>query len=171
MLRVVAILFTIGLLLAGCETTKPIPEGYNGPVSHIRDSLIQFSTSGADIFYLAKINGKSIGNSFTATRMATQGRGAQLRPVKISRDIPASPITLTITGRRDYAAPIQSMFNKIYQVSGDVEFTPAPDENYVVKGLLGENYSAVWLEEEKTGAVIGQKFEVNGSATLGLLEK
>jgi hypothetical protein len=171
MVRRFTILIGLVLLLTACETAKPVPDGYNGPLAKITDTVAPFSTSGADIFYLARLNGKTIHNSFTATGSATQGRGFQMRTVAVARDIPASPITLTIVGRRDYAAPIQTLVNKIYLVSGDLEFAPSPDETYVVKGQLGESGSAVWLENEKTGVVVGRKFEVDGSATLGFFEK
>lgn len=59
----------------------------------------------------------------------------------------------------------------MYQVKGDVQFTPEADKTYVVKGELGESYSAVWLEEFGAGAIAGTKVEIRGSAKLGILEK
>jgi hypothetical protein len=171
MFRMLTVLIASILLLTACETVKPVPDGYKGPLARVNDTVAPFSASGADFFYVAKFNGKAIDNGFVGTRAATQGRGFRMSTVSVGREIPASPTSLTLVGRRDYAAPIQTLVNKIYLVSGDLEFTPNADETYVVRGILGASGSAVWLENEKTGALIGQKFEVDGSATLGLFEK
>ncbi|MDD5365244.1 MAG: hypothetical protein PHR30_07885, partial [Gallionellaceae bacterium] len=64
-----------------------------------------------------------------------------------------------------------SLTNAIYQVTGDVSFTPDADKTYYVKGELGDNYSAVWLEDSDTHVVIDKKIELNGSAKLGIMDK
>ncbi len=171
MLRTLVALAASIFLLTACETANPVPEGYKGPLARVNDTVVPFSSSGADFFYVVKFNGKSIHNGYSGTRAATYGQGFRMSTVSVGREIPASPTTVTLVGRRDYAAPIQTLVNKIYLVSGDLEFTPDPDETYVVKGVLGQSGSAVWLESEKTGTVIGRKFEVDGSATLGVFEK
>lgn len=158
------------LLLAAC-TTNPIPEGYKGPLANVADSATVKSGSSADIFYLSKVQGKSIPDSVIATRQANHGRGMSMTPAVIKRDVPATAATFTLVGRSNYAAPIQELINPIYQVTGDIEFTPAQNGRYVVKGVLGESYSAVWLEDLQTGAVIGRKIEAKGSSKLGILEK
>lgn len=171
MARRFTIIIAALLLLSGCETFQPVPQGYSGPTALVGDSVKPLGRGGADIFYVAKFNGQAIGNSRDASRAASQGRGFNMRTVGVMRKIPAQPATLTIVGRRDYAAPILALANKIYEVSGDIHLTPMPDDSYIVKGELGDNYSAVWLENEKTGAVVGNKIEIHGSATLGFFEK
>jgi hypothetical protein len=126
--------------------------------------------SGIDFFYLDKLNGRKIYQSLAATTQANQGNGFSMEPVMIKRDVPAQTATFTIIGRTHFAAPIQELSNKVYQVAGDVTFTPAPDASYVVKGTLGPGYSAVWIEG-KSGAVMGKKIEIQGDATLNFLEK
>ncbi|MBP9915910.1 MAG: hypothetical protein KBF24_06860, partial [Thiobacillaceae bacterium] len=71
----------------------------------------------------------------------------------------------------EYAAPILTLTNTVYQVKGAVTFKPEDYRNYVVRGELGESYSAVWLEEELTGKTVGKKIEIHGSAKLGTFEK
>lgn len=170
-MRLLGILLVAVWVLSGCATFKPVPEGYSGPVSHIKDSVTTLGSSGADFFYVSKFNGKGIDNSMSRSRAASYGQGFRMTAVAIGRDVPTSPTTITIMGRRDFAAPIQALFSKIYEVSGDIAFLPAPDKTYVVKGELGESHSSVWLEEETTGVLIGQKIEVKGSTALGVLEK
>jgi hypothetical protein len=164
------ILLAVGLLLAAC-TTNPVPEGYKGPLAHIADSEVACGKTGADFFFLSEVNGKRIDDSLAATSMANSGRGFAMTPVTLGREVPAQPSTFTIIGRTHYAAPIIALFRRVYEVSGETRFTPLPDHSYVVKGVLGENYSAVWIEDRKTGELVGQKVEVKGSSSLGILEK
>ncbi len=156
--------------LAACAT-NPIPEGYTGPRATISDSAKSLGTSSADLFVLSKVDGKSIHESIIGTRQANSGRGFYMSPVEVKREVPAQPAKYTLVGRRVYAAPILELTNKIYEITGELEFAPETDGSYVVKGTLDSNYSAVWLEDAKTGGLIGKKFEVNGSTALGILQK
>jgi hypothetical protein len=124
-----------------------------------------------DFFYLAKVNGQTIKESRTSTAQANFGRGFNMTPVMVGRDVPAQSATFTITGRSHFAAPILEMMGRVYEVSGDTSFTPLPDRSYAVKGVLRRDYSAVWIEDIQTGEVVGRKIEINGSSTLELWEK
>jgi hypothetical protein len=156
--------------LAGC-TTNPIPQGYTGPLATIDDSAVTRSSTSADLFYVSDVDGRPIEDSRAATNRANSGRGFSLTAVPVSRQIPARPSRLTIMGETHYGAPIQAFLNPIYRVSGDVDFTPVPDRRYVVRGVLGPDYSGVWLEDADSHEVIGRKIEVHGSAAVGILEK
>lgn len=158
------------ILIAGC-THSPIPEGYSGPTAQISDSQTRRGSTSADFFYVSAINGVSIDNSLDATVRTNEDRGFAMDPVVLTRKIPAQPATFAIKGRTHYAAPILELANPVYQVSGTTSFAPVPNSTYVVKGVLGENYSAVWIADAVTGAVMGQKVEVRGSSSLGILEK
>ena len=89
----------------------------------------------------------------------------------LTHEVPAKPISITLVARTEYAAPILALANSVYEVKGTIEITPGPKKQYFVRGTLGEDYSAVWLEEAYTGVQIGQKIEVRGNAKLGFLEK
>jgi hypothetical protein len=120
---------------------------------------------------LAKVNGRRIEESLSRTIDANSGRGFQLTPQVISREVPAAEATFTIVGRTHHAAPILSVFNAVYEVSGEVKFAPLPAHFYMVKGELNDSHSVVWLEDSNTGDVVGSKIEIQGSARLGILEK
>lgn len=158
-------------VMSGCAMYKPIPDGYSGPRSTIKDSVLVHSSSKAAFFYVEAVDGHDIENSRIRTLQVNQGRGMNMTPEILGREIPARPMTLKLVGRTEYGAPILAFTNTVYQVKGDVQFTPEANKSYVVKGELGENYSAVWLEEVSAGAVAGTKVEVKGSAKLGILEK
>lgn len=94
-----------------------------------------------------------------------------MTPEIIERRIAISPTVLTIVGRTEYAAPILAFTNDVYEVKGDISFTPEENKTYSVYGELGENYSAVWLEDESNHTVVGNKIEIHGSAKLGIFQK
>jgi hypothetical protein len=90
-------------------------------------------------------------------------------PVPFARDVPVQATIFTITGRTQYAAPILQLTKRVYQVSGNVNFTPAPGHLYTVKGALSASGSSVWIEDD-AGHVVDRKIEREKSA-LGLLQK
>lgn len=160
----------LAALMTGCAT-NPIPEGYTGPLATIKDTVHSHTASKADFFFVSQVNGKPIDDSLSATRGRSYGRGNYMEIAVLDRQVPARAMTLTLVGRTHNAMPISDLMGTVYQVKGDVEVTPEPDHTYVVKGELVENYSAVWLEDAATGALVGKRVEVHGSAALGLFEK
>jgi len=159
-------------MLSGCGTTPSMPQDYDGPIATITDSAAHGSTGGLDFFFLQKIDGNEIENSLGDTAKANSGMGLSMRPVVIERRVPAQqPATFTIVGRTHYAAPILELTNTVYEVSGDVKFAPLPNHVYMVQGSLRKNHSAVWIEDESTGEVMGRKIEKDGSAALGFFSK
>ncbi|ROH87025.1 hypothetical protein ED236_04865 [Pseudomethylobacillus aquaticus] len=124
-----------------------------------------------DIFYVTHVDGREIENSLIKTRTTNRGRGLAITAQLLENRIPARATTVYIVGRTEYAAPILALTNTVYQVKGSVEFIPEPDKRYVVRGELGETYSAVWIEEEASSLLMGNKVEIHGSSKLGTFEK
>lgn len=172
MIRRFAIL-CLALLAAGCATYSPsVPEGYTGPRAQLDDAITTSGNSKSDFFVVEQIDGASVDNSLYETRRKNQGRGMNMTPYVISRPLVAGkPIKVLVRGRTDYAMPIQALTGTVFQVKGLVEFTPQANARYIVRGTLGDNYSAVWIEEAESKQPVGQKVEVKGSAKLGVLEK
>ncbi|MFZ2539553.1 MAG: hypothetical protein WAX04_11715, partial [Oscillospiraceae bacterium] len=158
-------------IMSGCASYNPIPEGYSGQKASIQDSALEQSSQKADFFYVESVDGHDIENSVIVTSQANRGRGFSMTPKTIGREIPARLTTLKIVGRTVYAAPILDLTNTVYQVKGNIQFTPEANKFYTIKGELGESYSAVWVEEYGVGAVAGTKIEIRGSAKLGTFEK
>jgi hypothetical protein len=171
MKKLIAPLFA-DVLLTGCSIFfSPIPENYNGPVAVIKDSVKPYSPSKADFFYLSHVDGKRIEDSDAATWYANYGRGGYMSNVVLDRKVPAQASVFKIVGQTVYSSVILTLANDVYEVSGEVKFTPEKDKTYVVKGELGNNYSAVWIEDAATKSVVGEKIVVNGSAKAGLFQK
>lgn len=152
-------------LLAGCTPGSAVPEGYTGPLAAIRDSGFSSGPTSAVIFALTAVNGQSIDDSMAATGRANAGRGFAVTPVIIDRAVPAEPATFTIVGRRIYGAPIMGLMRPSYEVTGDVTFTPVADQIYKVMGQLKSGYSAVWIQNQETGAIMGSKVELKNGVT------
>lgn len=171
MRKLFALSFT-AVFLGGCATfTSPIPENYSGPLATIKDSIKSYSSSKADFFYLSHVDEKRIEDSRSKTLQVNYGRGMHMTPVVVERKVPSQPLTFKIVGRTEYAAPILALTNSVYEVSGNVKFSPEKDRTYIIKGELGESYSAVWIEDAETNSVVGEKIEIKGSAKLGVFQK
>jgi len=160
----------LALVLGAC-VSNPIPKDYKGPLSYITDSTAVSETPGVDFFVLDAVNGEVIQDSITETISANHGRGFYMDPKVIGRPVPARKATFTLLGMTHYAAPILALTNTVYKVEGTITFTPKADTNYVVKGKLGADYSAVWLENAASGEQVGEKIELKGSSSLGFFEK
>jgi len=128
-----------------------------GPRTTITDSATNQSLIRVSLFYLSKVNGKAIDE----TRRATN-RASAVGPLNVqivSREVPAVPSTFTIVGRTHFVTEVHELFSTAYEVAGDVSFAPRPNRIYVVVGMLGERYSAVWIQDSQSGEVMGNKIE------------
>lgn len=164
--------FMVAIALSGCVSYAPtMPADYKGPRAIVKDSVKSYGSTKADFFYVSHVDGREIENSRAKTRRMNHGQGLNMTPFILENPIPAKLAILTIVGRTEYAAPILALTNTTYQVTGTVEVIPEADTTYVVRGVLGESYSAVWVEEEKTHKVVGKKIEINSSSKLGIFEK
>ena len=166
-----SILVLGALLFAGGCATNPVPENYQGPTAMIADTMTPRSGTSVDFFILEKFNGKRVDNAVELTTQANAGNGFAMTPQVYERHVPAAEATFHIMGVTHYAAPILALTNTVYEVDGDIKFTPEPDHRYVVKGALTDKYSAVWIEDNATGKVMDHKVEINGSSAQGFFQK
>lgn len=170
MKKLALIIFTTALL-HGCASFQPtIPEGYNGPIATIKDSAKRIDSGKADFFYLSHIDGKEIKHSRIESLIASHGQGNYLRTVLLDNNVPAGEHVFTIVGRTSYAMPIRALSGTVYEVKGDIAFSPLANEAYVIKGLLSAEKSSVWIEKISDGEIV-DKIEVDGKTELGLFEK
>src|SRR6202789_893844 len=104
-------------LLALCACAgNPAPEDDGGPIATVADTADKGGSGGVDFFFVEKIDGRKVPTSLAAAARANEGMGFSMRPVLLDHAVPAgTPVTVTITGRTHYGAPIQEMTNTIYQ--------------------------------------------------------
>jgi hypothetical protein len=158
------------ILLCGC-TTNPVPEGYTGPVAKVTDSYNYRSDTAYDFFVVTKVNGKRIEDSLSTTAGANYGHGFAMRAFAIGRKVPAEEATFTVMGRTHYAAPILEMLNPVYEITGDIRFTPLPNHDYYVEGKMDDDHSVIWIRDNTTRQQVADKIEIKGSTRVGLLQK
>jgi hypothetical protein len=158
----------VAVALSACAT-PPLTAGYTGPTATLKDSsLVSPGEACGDFFFLNEYAGKSADNALQASARANYGSGPVIRVAnEFSRPVPARTSTFFIVGRTHCGAPIMEMMRTVYLVGGNVEFTPQADGVYVIKGELSPDHSAVWIEDEKTHAQVGNKLLINGQAKAG----
>lgn len=165
------------LCLSGCTLAPSIPADYWGPQAKIEDSYNVNSAKTADFFYLDKIDGQKIWDSRYSTNQASRGHGSVMTPRAIDRSVPARQAIFQIVGRTYYVAPIDRIFRTIYEVRGDIQFSPLPNHTYTVRGHIFDNgsdfdnYLAVWIQDDQTGEVIGTKIVLEGVPSLNIFRK
>jgi hypothetical protein len=146
-------LFIVGLalLLSGCATYKPVPEGYSGPVATIMDTGQTEDGTKARIFYVASIDNNEIANARNATRRSSYGTGMSLHMRTTERQVPIRPMRLKLVGTHVVAAPIHEFASRaigtFFEVEGEINFTPEAGATYLIKGDLQKKGSSVWIEE------------------------
>ena len=142
-----------------CVQYYNLPTDYSGPVATIRGTAAQKNVFKGESFTVTKVNGKLIaGRGAVATPV---GGGPVLAVQEPQIQVLPQPVTLTLTGGTVYAADgpamVDGLFGGSRHVSGDISFTPKAGVDYRVKGLLERGSESVWLVEEKSGKIVGQK--------------
>jgi hypothetical protein len=150
----------IALLLGCTPFASPVPKGYKGPVAIVKDSVRKISESKAEFFYITHIDGKRVEDSRFRWLMLNPERGLKLRPAAIERNVPALISTFSVVGKAEYTESSLARMNNAVEVEGAITFAPLTYRHYIVRGELGEKYSAIWIEDEETGKKIGEKIEV-----------
>ena len=159
-------------LLSGCATQpSALPKDYGGPTALIADSSYDYSTRKSDFFFVDAIDGKAVGNALDKTANMNRGRGFGQHVQGADRPVEPKSSVFHIVGSTHYAAPILAMAGTSYYVDGDVTFTPVAGAAYVVKGSLGPDYSAVWIEDKASGRQMGNKLIIKGAAEANPLKK
>ena len=151
-------LFVIGLLLSACATQPAVKADYVGQTAYIQESAKRVDSGKAQVFVIAKLDGRSIQNSEMASFSASQGNGNNLTLLLEPYKVPAIPQEFSIVGHHMWAMDGRGLFGAAREVAGSFQFSPEPGRTYLVKGSLSKKISTVWLEDEASGNVIA-KFE------------
>jgi hypothetical protein len=147
-------------LLQGCAMFDHSEPPVAGPSAFVADSATGGGRHGGTFFILAEVDGAAAKwDSLRASHKASYGQGANMRLVNYERQVPAGHRRLKLYAIHDYAAPIQSLLGSgtAGPVDGVVEVDLREGERYRVNGALDRFHAEVWIEEEATGAVVGDK--------------
>lgn len=147
-------LLVCAVLLAGCGTTKLVPDDYAGPTAMVRDSGVNPTGGGqatqSQYFVLAAVDGKEIPNSFSQALAGAEGyTNFQAR----ERKIPVRPLKVTLRAVAYFPNGIKGQpgvagLDEIAAATTlkTVNFSPVAGETYVVRGRADERAGSVWIE-------------------------
>lgn len=151
----------IAVLFSSCASYE-LPKGYSGPTAFIRSSGKQVNSVKGEGYYVLAVNDKFVNHSPMAT---PYGGGMGLSLSERTIQVPCEPLDLKISGGNIYAADgvalADSMIGGNHYVNGHVKFTPKANGDYSVTGVTGKDRTAVWIVDNKTGKVAGNKVEEN----------
>jgi hypothetical protein len=140
--------------------SQPLAKDFDFSKAVIKDSATVLGSDKADFFYVESIDDKLIKNSLMQTVQLNQGKGFSMEPYIIDREVPANkPIKIKLVGRTHYGAPIQELLHKVYEVNGQISFTPEKGKKYIVMGEMNDDVCSVWLEEEESHQIVDKKID------------
>jgi len=149
----------LSLLALGTAKSADPPPVATGLAATIADSGSGGGPGGGTFFVLSEVDGTSVPNAIDASQRASRGSGAYLRVVGASREIAAGRVKLKLVARIAHAAPIGEIFGALRNdpVSGVIEVELQPGGRYRVTGNLDPFRREVWLEDEVTRQMLGEK--------------
>lgn len=150
------------LSVTACATfQEATPKDYAGPTARIVDTMAFDHQQITLLFVVSEINGREILSSINTTRVSSHGQGMIVKPTVIGRAVPAQRLKLKLEGTQYLAMPIVVMGAKamglFLEFEGVIEFVPEENKTYLVKGDLKKGASSLWIEDEATGKVVGEK--------------
>jgi hypothetical protein len=138
------------LALAGCGAFAPEPDVETLPHAAVVDTHVETTPDRVDTFRLMTVNGRNV--------VPIVDQPAKLIGIDGRNLIPAGRgVHLEFEGFGFYRSTVRRMFWNPMRVEGGVDFTPAAGATYAVHGSVTSTLSTVWLENEATHEVIGQK--------------
>lgn len=142
----------LALFLSACATlSKPVPEGYTGPVVQLADTGQQEDGTKGRFFCAVEVNGREIQNCLRETRSASYGHGFALSSRYTTREVPVTEMKVKLVGTHQTAAPIHEIASRMagtfFSVDGVVDFKPTEGHSYIVTGELKKERSCVWIAE------------------------
>lgn len=135
----------ITLLLLGCITPQPIPDGYNGPTASLLDTYEVISKHKAQYFEAVLVDGRPLETSSDSAGRASSYSFNLVNTMNL-REVPAATSTILIRGITIGSAPIISLLGNHASVEGYVTITLEPNGRYIINGVLSESFSGVWVE-------------------------
>ena len=142
--------------LAGCQALGPPPDVSAQPHATIVGTHAA-SEGRVDTFRTLAVDGHAV-------------RGYTDEPAKLAtvdeKNLVAAgrPVRVEIEGAAFYENSVRRLFWSPMRAQGVVEFVPAAGASYSLHGAIAPEMSSVWIEDDATHAVVGNKISVAGHA-------
>lgn len=151
------------LLLAGCQAFEPVPDPATLPHATIVGSHLDNGSGRIDTFRVLEINGhpalpqtdepaKLIGHD--RADLVVAGRGVRLE----------------VEGFGFYENSARRLFWDPMRAQGVVEFVPVAGATYTLHGKVAPEVSAIWVEDDATHEVVGNRISVPGRGAAAAAE-
>lgn len=149
--------FAAALALAGCQSTSLAPDVATIPHAKITSSHLDVDKDRTDVFRVLAIDGR---DAIDPTDMSPKSV-----EVDHSQLVPAGRATqLKVDALAYYSNVARRMFWDPMHIKGTIDFVPAADASYVVRGELTQEHLSLWLENAATHEVVGKKLHAPGHA-------
>ena len=143
------------LALTACQGFGPVPQDVVAlrPHASISGSHVDLDDR-ISTFRLTAIDG------WPVDRAANQDPSKTLGVDSVNKVEAGHAVRVEFEGLTRYRNSVKTLFWATHGVDGSVEFVPAVDARYVVRGEIGEGGSSVWLENDATHEVVVRKFTI-----------
>ena len=142
------------LALAACQGAGPASQAAPHAHASVAGSHVDVGDDQVSTFRVTAIDGWPVNRAADQDPSKTLG-------VDVVNDIDAGrPVRVAFEGLTRYRNTVRSLFWSTHGVDGSVEFVPAADTRYVVRGEIGAEGSVVWLENAATHEIVTRKFAV-----------
>jgi hypothetical protein len=157
-------------ILSGCVHQGPLPKGYIGEVVTLWDNVSEVSSTRANFFEVLGVDDRNVTSSSFETREKSFKLGFKMSVMTLSREIPLNTESLNIGAFTYRVADLFGLTDWAYSVKGTVTVNLEQGETYGVNGQIEDDYSLLWIENEKTGVIVSD-FVVKGSINDSYLDK
>ena len=145
------------LAFTGCQGVALAPPVDALPHAKLASSHVDVDNDRTDIFRVLAIDGhETIDPTDLSPRSVEIDHSALVAAGK--------PVHLTVDARAFYTNTARRLFWDPMAVKGTIEFVPAADATYVMRGELTPDKSSVWIEDNATHEPVGRKISVPGRA-------
>jgi hypothetical protein len=137
------------LAFAGCQSAPSAPDVATIPHAKLASSHIDVDKDRTDVFRLLAIDGREVIDSTDLSPRSVEIDHSQLLAA-------GRPARLTVDALAYYTNTMRRLMWDSMPIKGAIEFVPAADASYVVRGALTPEMSSVWVENAATHEVVGK---------------
>ena len=143
------------LAFAGCANLAPLPDASTVPHATLASSHIDVDGDRVDLFRYLVVDGHDV----------IDPTDLSIKSVEIDHHVLLAAgrnAHVDIDALAYYGNGARRLFWDPMHVQGSIDFVPAADASYVVRGTLTPERSTVWVEDSATHQVVGKKVSAPG---------
>jgi hypothetical protein len=143
------------LALAGCQSTSLAPDVATIPHATLASSHVDVDVDRTDVFRLLEVDGRDVIDATDLSVKSVEVDHSQLLAAGRTAHLKVDALAF-------YSNPVRRLAWDAMRIKGTIEFVPAADASYVMRGSLTPELSSVWVENAATHEVVGKKVSAPG---------